>query len=637
MPALESSANLSPAFAQLRAKTAPQLIVEHARAKPGEIAFRAKHRGIYLERTWRDYANLVGRMAAALAAIGVKRGDRVAIMGDASEDWAIADMAVQALGAISFGIYPTASVSEVEFQMMDAGASAFIAEDQEYLDKILAVKPDRLQALHSIVVIDATAIYAYSHPKLKRLDELLAAAGPVAEGMARLEALAAELKPEDPAFIVYTSGTTGNPKGALISHGRHLAGVQTIVEHYPTLAEKTHRTVVFLPLCHIFGRDVGITLPLISRLVPHYGEDVEDLLRTLQEVGPTVLFTVPRYMQKFASQLLVGLGTTSVVKRLAHDAAMKLARPAARRRWDGRPSPLDPLLQKVARSIAFKPMLTKIGMDKVELAISGGAALPPETAALWQIWGVNLCEAYGQTETGGAFISGQAGPFPRPGNVGTVVQGWRTRLGADGELLVHGPDVFEGYWGKPEATAEVIDAEGWSHTGDVAQWQDGNLKLVDRARDFLVTQGGKTISPSAIENILRGSPYIGEAMVIGHNRRYLTALIEIDFDSVADWARANDIPYSGYTQLAANERVRGLIGAAIEKANGELARVEQVKAFRILPKQLDPEEEGEPVTPTRKVKRNLMAARFKGMIDEMYEDGEERRVAAAAGDLVAAH
>ena len=394
-------------------------------------------------------------------------------------------------------------------------------------------------------------------------------------------------------------------------------------------------TVVFLPLCHIFGRDVAITLPLISRLVPHYGEDVEDLLATLQEVGPTVLFTVPRYMQKFASQLLVGLGTTSRAKWLANGAAMRLARPVVRRRWAGQPGAFDPLLHALSRAIAFKPMLTKIGFDKVELAISGGAAVPPETAALWQMWGVNLCDAYGQTETGGAFISGQQGPFPRPGNVGTVVDGWETKLAEGGELLVRGPDAFVGYWRKPEATAEVVDADGWAHTGDVAEWQDGNLRLVDRARDFIVTSGGKTISPSTIENILRGSPYIGEAMVVGHNRKYLTALIEIDFDSVADWARAKDITYTGFTMLAANERVRGLIAAEIAKANGELARVEQVKAFRILPKQLDPEEEGEPVTPTRKVKRSLMQARFKGMIDDMYEDSEERRVAAAAGELLA--
>ena len=622
-------------FAELRAKTAPGLIAEHARTKPVTVAFRAKHRGLYRERTWLDYANDVGRHAVALQGLGLRKGDRVAIMGDASADWMICDMAVQAAGAISFGIYPTASVSEVAYQMADAGASIFIAEDQEYVDKILGVV-DQLPALRWIVMIDATAMYAYQHPKLKRLDDLLATAGPVENGLAALEEMTKAVSPADPAFIVYTSGTTGNPKGALISHGRHLASAYTIVDHYPTLAEKIHRTVVFLPLCHIFGRDAAITLPLISKLVPHYGDDIDDLLHTLVEVGPTVLFTVPRYMQKFASQLLVGLGSTSPIKRAANAAAMAAARGVARRRWDGRGGPIDAALLSAARATVFRPMLTKIGLDRCELAISGGAALSTDTAALWQIWGVNLVEAYGQTETGGAFISGQPGRFPRPGNVGTIVSGWEVRLGDGAELLVRGPDSFEGYWQKPEATAEVIDADGWMHTGDVAEWQDGNLRLIDRARDFIVTSGGKTISPSTIENVLRGSPYVCEAMVIGHNRKYLTALIEIDYETVADWARGHDITYSGFSNLAAHPRVKALIEAAVAKANTELARVESIKAFRILPKELDPEEEGEPVTPTRKVKRNLMAARFKTLIDEMYEDSEERRLAEAAGVALSA-
>ena len=619
----------------LRRTTAPQLLVDHARAKPSAVAFRSKHLGLYRERSWRDYANLVGRCATGLQKLGVERGQRVAIMGDASEDWMVADLAIQSLGAISFGIYPTASVSEVEYQMRDAGASVFIAEDQEYVDKILGVA-DRLPGLRWIVVIDPTAVHAYDHPKLKRMDDVLAAAGPLDGGLEALAALAAGVHPADAAFIVYTSGTTGNPKGALIAHGKHLAATHTVVDHYPELAERPHRTVVFLPLCHIFGRDVAVTLPLISQLVPHFGDDVEDLHTTLVEVGPTILFTVPRYMQKFASQVLVNLSSTSLLKRLASDGALRAARASTRRLWAKESGALDPLLRAGSRRIVFGPMLAKLGLDRVELAISGGAALPPETAALWQMWGVNLVEAYGQTETAGAFISGQPGRFPRPGNVGTIVRGWESRRGEGGELLVKGPDLFEGYWGKPDATKEVLDAEGWLHTGDVAEWDGPNLRLVDRARDFIVTSGGKTLSPSSIENVLRGSPYISEAMVVGHGRKYVTALIEIDPDGVADWARSNDITYTGFTSLASHERVRGLIAAEIDKANVELARVEQIKAFRILPKELDPEEEGEPVTPTRKVKRNLMQARFKHLIDEMYEDSEERRLAAAAGEVLAA-
>ncbi len=262
------------------------------------------------------------------------------------------------------------------------------------------------------------------------------------------------------------------------------------------------------------------------------------------------------------------------------------------------------------------------------------APLPQETAALWQIWGVNLVEAYGQTETGGSFISGQAQCFSRPGNVGTVVNGWQVRLDNDGQILVKGPDQFEGYWEKPDATREIVDSDDWLHTGDVGEWKDGNLRLIDRARDFIVTAGGKTISPSMIESTLRASPYIGEAIVFGHGRKYLTALIEIDFDSVADWARANNVTYTGFTSLVQNAAVASLIKAEIDKANTEFARVEQIKTFRILPKELDPEQDGEPVTPTRKVKRNLMYDRFKALVEDMYDESESRVLAAEVGDTL---
>jgi long-chain acyl-CoA synthetase len=266
----------------------------------------------------------------------------------------------------------------------------------------------------------------------------------------------------------------------------------------------------------------------------------------------------------------------------------------------------------------------------------GGAALPAETAALWQIFGVNLVEAYGQTETAGAFISAQPGPFAKPGDVGTVVRGSEVKLADNGEILVRCPDHFDGYWNQPAATREIVDAEAWLHTGDVGEWTDGKLRLVDRARDFIVTSGGKTISPSLIENLLRASPYVVEAVVFGHGRKYLTAVVEIDFDTVADWARSRDVAYAGFTSLAQHAAVARLIEGEIDKVNRELARVEQIKSFRILPKELDPEQEGEPVTPTRKVKRKLMYDRFQALVDGMYDDSEERRLAAEVGEAMPA-
>jgi len=603
------------------------LLAERARREPDGVAYRAKRLGLYQERTWRDYARLVARVASGYRSLGLQRGERVAIMGDACEEWVLADLGAQAAGGVSFGVYPTASAAELEYQLRDAAASIFVAENQEHVDKLLPLVA-RLPGLRRIVVIDDSAMFAYERSRFTPFSAL--AQGEAAD----LAGLAQTIEPDDPAFIVYTSGTTGNPKGALVTHGVHVAAAASLIAHYPLLARPGERTVVYLPLCHILGRDIAITLPLLGGPVPHFGEDVEALAETLYEVAPTVLFAVPRYLQKFASQVLIGMSNSSPLKRAAYELAMRVGRRHARERWERQGKARFSPAYQLARWLVFRPILEQLGLDQVSLAISGGAALPPETMALWQIWGVNTVEIYGQTEEAGAIVSGQKGPFPRPGNVGTPAPGWEIRLGRDNEILLRGPHQFREYLNNPEATREVKGEDGWLRTGDVGEIKDGVLRLVDRARDFIVTAGGKTLSPSYIENLIRSSPYVSEAMVVGHGRKYLTALIEIDFDTVADWARSHDIAYTGFTSLASHPSVQKLIQDEIDKANAGLARVEQIKAFRILPKTLDPEEEGEPVTPTRKVKRKLMLERFKELVEAMYDDREERLLARGAGQVL---
>lgn len=614
-------------YERLRNTTGPALLCERARTDPGGVAFRSKKRGIYRERSWADYAEAVACCAAVFQSLGVQAGERVAIMGDPCEEWVIADLAAQAIGCITFGIYPTASAEELEYQMQDGGAVLFVAENQEYVDKLLQIA-DRLPELRTIVVIDETAMFAYDDPRLVFYARLM---GAETAGLEWLEAQVRRLDPAAPAFIVYTSGTTGAPKGAVISHGKHLAATYGIITHYPLLAEHEQRTVVFLPICHVLGRDIAVTLPLISRVIPHYGEDIDDLPNTLFEVAPTVLFTVPRYLQKFASHILIGISNTSRIKRGAYQFAMHFARHAARLRWDGNAGVSAGAAFFAAWAAVLHPILNKLGFDKLQLVISGGAPLPADTAALWQMYGINVVEMYGQTETAGGIIAGQTGPFARPGTVGSVPLGWEVRLSDAGEIQARSPDLFDGYWNNADATASVFAQDGWLRTGDIGRWQDDSLCLIDRARDFIVTAGGKTISPAYVENALMASPYFSEVIVFGHGRKYLTALIEIDFDMVADWARANDVTYSGFTNLAENPRTQQLIEAEIASGNEKLARVEQVKAFRILPEELDPEKQDEPVTPTRKVKRNLMYEKFRQLVDGMYDDHEEQMVAAAVG------
>ncbi len=611
----------------LRRTTAPALLCRHAREQPNVVAFRAKIRGLYRERSWSDYARLVARAAQALQSLGLAKGDRIAIMSEPREEWLILDMAAQSLGAIVYGIYPTASAAELAYQMRDGGATLFVAEDQEYLDKILGLV-DELGNVEAILLIEDAALFAYDHPKIRRYRALIDAVPD--PGIAFLEEASARVLPADPAFIVYTSGTTGLPKGALVSHGKHLAAAATVADHYPMLYAAEQRTVVYLPLCHVLGRDVAVTLPLISQLVPHFGEDAEDLATNFFETAPTVLFTVPRYLQKFASQILIGTANASAIKSHAYEIAMRAARASIGRRRAGSETVLDRVQQLLCNLVVFRPILNKIGFDQLALVVSGGAPLPAQTMALWQLWGVNVVEMYGQTETAGGIICGQRGPFPVPGDVGTPPEGWHVSLGADNEIVVQAPDLFDGYWNAPEATAAAFRADGALKTGDVGDWTDGRLRLIDRARDFIVTAGGKTISPSFVENALRASPFISEAVVFGHARKYVSALVEIDLDTVADWARTNGIAYTGFASLVEHPRVVDLLSREIDNANAQLARVEQVKTFRILPKQLDPEEDGEPVTPTRKVKRRQMYERFSALIDAMYDDSEERLIAAAA-------
>jgi long-chain acyl-CoA synthetase len=598
-------------FSRLRASTLPGLLVERARSRPARVAFRAKELGIYRETTWAELATRVAAVAHGLAArFGVGRGSAVAILGDPCPEWTIADFATQALGAVSYGIYPTSAPGEVRYLLEHGGACAVIVEHQEHLDKTLAVL-DECPGVRGVIVVDTRALFMYQSARVHRFADI-EAAGRGAASVDALARLGAAVRPDDAATIVYTSGTTGHPKGALYRHGQHLAACANILVHYPVLADREHRVVAMLPLCHTMGRNTVITMPLLADIVPHYPERLDTFADSLFEVAPTFVFTVPRYLQKFAAHLLVGIDASSPLKRAAYRAALRLGR----RGVGG----------ILARALVFRWLLEKVGLARVRLLISSGAPLPPAVATLWQAWGVNVCEAYGQTETGGALVTGQRGPYPRPGDVGTPAPNVEVSLDDAGELRVRGPDLFAGYWRDTEATAAAY-RDGWLLTGDVAErTAEGAIRLVDRRKDFVITAGGKNVSPAQIETALRGSAYVSDAVVFGEGRRYLTALIEIDYDTLAEWARVRGLTQTGYASLAAHPEVIRLLEGEIARANAALGRVEQVKAFRVLPRELDPEQEGEPVTPTRKVKRRLMLERYRDLVESMYASDEERRI-----------
>ena len=660
-------------FSRLRASTIPGLLVERARARPARVAFRAKELGVYRETTWAALAARVAAVAQGLAArFGVGRGSTVAILGDPCPEWTIADLAAQALGAVTYGIYPTSAPGEVRYLLEHGGARVVIVEDQEHLDKTLAVLDDA-PGVRGVIVVDTRALFMYRSTRVHRFADI-EAAGRALAPVDALARLAAGVRPDDAATIVYTSGTTGHPKGALYRHGQHLAACANILAHYPVLTDGEHRVVAMLPLCHTMGRNTVITMPLLADIVPHYPESLATVAESLYEVAPTFVFTVPRYLQKFAAHLLVGIDASTTLKRAAYHAALRLgaravsrgatALPARDERggvWGaisgppmrvvgavsrgatalpGRPERggvwgaiSGPPMRAVARGLVFRWLLEKVGFARVRLLISSGAPLPPAVATLWQVWGVNLCEAYGQTETGGALVSGQRGPYPRPGDVGAPAPNVEVALGDDGELRVRGPDLFAGYWRDPEATSAAY-RDGWLLTGDVAErTAEGALRLVDRRKDLVITAGGKNVSPSQIETGLRASPYVSDAVVFGEGRKYLAALIEMDYETVAEWARERGLTHTGYASLAAHPEVTRLLDAEIARANASFGRVEQVKTFRVLPRELDPEQEGEPVTPTRKVKRRLMLERYHDLVESMFASDEERRITAEVAAL----
>lgn len=604
-------------------KTIPQLFRDRAAERPGLVAFRYKDMGLYREVTWARYRDEVEAFAHGLIALGVEPGDRIAIMGDPCFEYFIADMAGLVVGAITYGIYTTCSSNEVRHQIENAGARIFIAENQEYVDKVLELK-DLSTDLHHIIVADMRAMFQYHDKRIVSFKDTQDAGRELARREPGLtDNRVSGIKPEDIAVFVYTSGTTGPPKAAMITHRDLMLGmVNTYLQGFPELEQGEHRTITHLPLAHLVERSMSLCLMLIADVIPHISEEVENLRETLTEVEPTFFHAVPRVWEKIASQILVNIDRSTWLKRTAYRAAMVVGRRHVDALWKRcKPSPVLAFLFTLSRLLVFRPMLMKVGMHQLQAALTAGAPIPTSIQGIWQTWGVNLRNVYGITEH--TLVLCQCEPFQEPGDAGVALFPKEVKLGTDGEILVRGPGMFSGYWKNEAATQDAIK-DGWFRTGDVAQrMENGHFRIIDRKKDIMVTAGGKNIAPSEVENLLKSSSYISEAVLFADGRKYPSVLIEIDFDTVADWARQNGVVYTSFTTLSEHPQVIKLIATEIESINEQLARVEQIKKFRIIPKELDPEE-GD-TTPTRKVKRRHIYDMFKETVEDMYRDNTESR------------
>jgi len=599
--------------------TIPQVLRERARLTPDLVAIRAKELGIYREITWADLLERVRKIFAGLRALGLQRGERVAIMGDPCWEWFATDYAILSAGAVSFGIYTTCSSDELKYQVKTGGARFFVAENQEYVDKFLAIEED-LPEVEAVIVFDTRGTFLYNDRRLKSFDELLRMGEErLAREPGKFDEQIDAGASDDTAILVYTSGTTGPPKAAVISHRNYLVGGGlTFIRMFPETTREEHAIVCHLPLAHAFERIFSLYSPLVTWQVIHIGESPELLSETLYEVQPTMFHGVPRIWEKMASRVLGELDRSIWIKRQVHRTAMAIGRRWLERRRAGKKPLLWEVLYQLARWISFRHILLKLGLHRCQVAFTAGAAIPPAVQTLWQIWGVDMRNLYGATEA--AYMTVQQTSFANSASVGQPCPNTEVRLAEDGEIVVRSLGVFKGYL--TGGTSEKIDAEGWLHTGDVGRFlPDGSLRLIDRKQDIMVTAGGKNITPSEIENLVRASPYVSEAVLIADGRKFPAMLVEIDYDCVTTWAQMQGITYTDYASLASHPRVAALIDAAIQEANRHLARVEQVKKFEVIPRELDPEY-GD-TTPTRKIKRAHFHAMFIELIEGMYRDEAE--------------
>jgi len=606
----------------LKDKSIPQIFLERIESDPDGKAFYYKDLGVFKAVTWKDYYRNVAHLCLGLLELGLRPGDRVAIMGDCCPEWMYASLAVECAGAIDYGIYATSSPDEVRYLLENGAAKFVIVENQEYADKCLAAV-DGFSFVKNLIVIDASGMFAYDHPKLITYAQVEALGGKRKENTGEdIRGYIRKIKCDDTAFIIYTSGTTGFPKGVMLTHENILISfVEALVDYFPEISTHRHRTVSHLSMAHILERCFSLYLPLVYDTEVYIGESVDDLQESLYEVQPTFFHGVPRIWEKMAGQMAVQLTRSSRLKRACYRWAMGVSRRYLHRIWANRMIPFSlRFLYWLANGLVFNPMRKNVGMRCVRYAISAGAPLPPAVQEIWQTWGVDLVNVYGSTEVGG-LVTVQDPGFPKPGSLGRPTSSWnRVKLADDGEIMVSGPGVFQGYWQEERLKVSTYN-DGWVHMGETGRFgDDGNLYFGERKKDIMITSGGKNITPTLIENAIKGSPYISEVIVFADGRKFPGALIEIDFNTVSEWARRNKVLYTGFTSLTRHPDIHKLIETEVEKGNKTLSRVEQVKKFRIIPKELDAEV-GD-TTPTRKIKRDHIYDLFKDLVEDMYRSEE---------------
>ncbi len=594
--------------------TLPRLFWEGVSQRGDSTAMREKSYGIWKDISWRTYGRNARYVALGLIALGLEKGDRVAIASENIPQWLYSDMGILAAGGVSVGVYPTDSSNQLKYIVEHCGARFYIAEDEEQLDKILEVR-DLLPFIKKIIVIDVKGLRDFSDPIVMGFEELLGMGEKEdLENSGIFERLLQEPDPEDLAILVYTSGTTGPPKGAMLSHKNCFESMR--IRNLVDPMESTDEILCFLPLCHVAERAMSMMGPLLDGYIINFAEDLSTVPQNIREVSPTVFFAVPRIWEKFYSSLMLTFQDSTRLEKIAYKWAIKIGENFSNYRLKLEKPPFTlKMLYKLANHTVLKNLKRFLGLDRVKMCLSGAAPISPKLFSFYHALGIDMREVYGQTECLGSATSHLKGAY-KFGTVGKPVPGVEVKLAKDGEILIKGPTVFMGYYNDMDKTRETIK-NGWLYTGDVGRFdEEGHLIITDRKKDIIITSGGKNITPSEIENQLKFSLYINDAIVIGDGRKYLTALIMIDEENVMKYAQDNRIPFSTYASLTKAPEIIKLIGNEVDTSNRQLARVETIKKFRLIDIMLT--EEDEEVTPTMKLKRKFISKRFKDLINSMY-------------------
>jgi len=596
--------------------TLPKALLSIAEKQPNRIAMRKKDFGIWQDITWADYLENVKHVALGLHALGVKYGEHVAIIGENRPEWLYSALGIVCAGGAWVGVYTTNPVVECEYVVGHSDAVVYICEDEEQLDKALVFR-DKTPKLRKLIVWEMEGLKHYEDPMLMSFQQLLDLGKEEdLKNPALFTQLTEQAQPQDIAGIIYTSGTTGPPKGALLAHEGYLWVGRTAQQVMP--ATNRDETISFLPLNHVYEQIFDIMFHLTIGHIVNFTENTDTVMADMREVSPTMFHAVPRIWEKYYSGIVLKMADATWLKRQLYKIAVKIGTQYNNKALAKKPVPfLLYLAYHVAYFVVFRKLKERLGFDQVRLGVSGAAPISHEILKFFQSIGIPIREGYGMTETTGITHMSSEVDY-KVGTVGKALPETEVKIAEDGEILVRHKGIFKGYYKDEEQTKEVL-IDGWMYTGDVGLIDDeGYLKLTDRKKDLIITAGGKNVAPQYLENLLKFSPYINDSVVIGDGRKFLSALIVIDEENVTKYAQDKKVQYTTFATMTRAEEVIALIAEEIDKVNKQVARVENIRKFKIIDKKLYTED-GE-VTPTMKVKRKSINAQFGDLIESMYKD-----------------